>query len=207
MYPFSTQKFTSLDEDSVNGKSFWGDIVKRICSGDAPFGTRIEEHQLIFKDSSLDLFTISVEDLIHFFETEVGLKLQFMYFASWKEIKKKVIKDNIIQDFVNRCKLDLNLTLDQSNFLFSLIHLYLTLKKIMPEDIVLKNGFKGSEYKHTYIHEIRGLHSSNGNIFFDSSSFSDVEDDADVADEDEIVTNHDLGENEEEEDYLTEEDG
>ena len=206
-YPFLLQQnnLSFLDENEINGKSFWNDISKRICSGDAPFGTQIENHQLIFKENRLDLFTTSMQEIVSFFQDCVGVRLRFMYFSTWKEIKKKVIKDNIIQEFVNRCKTDLNLNSEQNNFLFSLIHLYLTLKKITSENIILKNGVGDSVFKHTFINEIRGLHFVNGQLYFDPNIISDVKEEDD---EDDCISNHDdiIPENEEDEDLVVSDD-
>ena len=60
-------------------------------------------------------------------------------------------KKQSIHDFVNRFQCENKLTTAQTNYLSSMIHLYITLKKFTHEDIVL------SVEPYTHIKTIRGL--------------------------------------------------
>ena len=104
---------------------FWKIVLERIAIGDAPFGTHINNHTLVCskkgkheeQTTQLPLQTCSVTQAVHFFEHTIGLKLQYVYFDSWKEIKRKVIKDNLIQDYVLRFQKEYSLNTQQTNYL------------------------------------------------------------------------------------------
>lgn len=131
--------------------SFWNLILERVSIGDAPFGTKIVNDQLHFKKKFLDLYESNAEEVIEFFKENVGLQLQYVYFSSWKEIKRKIIKDNLIQDYVTRFQKENELNNTQANYLSSMIHLYITLKKITHKDIILDTD------PYTHIISIKGI--------------------------------------------------
>ena len=139
-----------LKHNNVN--IFWKTILERISIGDPPFGTKIINDYLFYKKSNIPLKNSNYEQIIEFFKEDVGLKLNYVYFQSWKDIKRKVIKDNLIQDFVNRFQKENNLSISQGNYLSSMIHLYITLKKFTHEDIIL------SITPYTHIKFIKGLY-------------------------------------------------
>jgi hypothetical protein len=147
---------------------FWKTILERIAIGDAPFGTQIANHILTFsKKGKIDtpsqelvLQTSSIPQVVSFFENIVGLNLQYVYFNSWKEIKRKVIKDNLIQDYVLRFQKEYKLNTHQTSYLSSMIHLYITLKQITPEDILLETVYTNPNYSYlrTRIKTINGVY-------------------------------------------------
>lgn len=143
-----------------NVSIFWKTILERISIGDAPFGTKIIDNNLFYKKKCIPLKNCNYLEVVEFFKEDVGLRLNYIYFNSWKEIKRKVIKDNLIQDYVNRFQKENNLSVLQTNYLSSMIHLYITLKKFSCQDIIL------SIDPYTHIKNIKGLHyDSNTNEF------------------------------------------
>ena len=83
-----------------NVSIFWKTILERVSIGDAPFGTKIIDNNLFYKKKYIPLKNCNYLQVVEFFKEDVGLKLNYIYFNSWKEIKRKVIKDNLIQDYV-----------------------------------------------------------------------------------------------------------
>lgn len=142
---------------------FWKTLLERISIGDAPFGTQIVNHSLLYErkgmssKQELPLKTSSISQVISFFEDVVGIKLTYVYFDYWKDIKRKVIKDNLIQDYVNRFQREYNLDVQRSNYLYSLIQLYITLKRITPSDIELEKTIH-RQYPCTQIKSITGIY-------------------------------------------------
>lgn len=161
-------------------------LLERVAIGDAPFGTHIYEDELRFRKCSLNLMTSSAEEVVSFFTDAVGLALQYVYFESWKDIKRKVIRDNLIQDFVLRVQQRFELPSHETNRLFSMIHLYVTLKKIQPHEIVLET------YPHTHIKTIHGLMVHNKRVSHRMASeqqhFDLEEDEEDGGPEDDVMS-------------------
>lgn len=164
---------------------FWKVLLERVSIGDAPFGTQILNHDLIYtnkrhkeSNAELSLKTSSSPQVIQFFKDIVGLNLQYVYYDSWKEIKRKVIKDNLIQDYVCRFQKEYQLTTQQASYLSSMIHLYLTLKRITPSDIVLETIRMANGYVCTQIKSINGIYYStqdNTVKFSTEHEYSDIE--------------------------------
>lgn len=138
-------------DKNVKLNLLWGTILERVSIGDNPFGTKIIDDKLVYKKSELYIPNCHSNDIIKFFTDVVGLQLKFIHFESWKAIKKKCIKDNLIQDFVYRFQKENNLNSHKTNYLQSMIHLYITLKKIDVSDIILET------IPHTHIKAINGL--------------------------------------------------
>jgi hypothetical protein len=152
-----------------NPTLFWRLILERISIGDSPFGTQIINHSLIYTRRSrsdltrkeIPLKHTTASEVISFFQQTVGIQLEYVYFNSWKDIKRKVIKDNLIQDYVIRFQREHQLSTQQTNYLSSLIHLYITLKRITPEDIKLEIVESNKQYPCTRIKTISGIYYSN----------------------------------------------
>lgn len=159
-YPQILKKINQITFDNPYNACFWKSIIERVSLGDAPFGTSIFDHHLKFRKSQIDLLSIEATELIDFFIEQVGLKLEFISFQSWKEIKKKIIKDNLIQDFVYRKQEQFQLDSSKTARLLSLIHLYITIKRILPSEIHLKT------YPHMFIDEIDGIEFKQGNFVY-----------------------------------------
>ena len=150
LYPNLLQPFV-LEVPNPFATDFWRNVLERLAVGETPFGTSVMDNHLTFKKHSLDLCECSARDVIDFFTDTVGLSLEFVHFASWKEIKRKVIKDNLIQDYVMRSQQHYQLTTTDAQRLLSMIHLYLTIKRILPSEIHLET------YPQMYIQAIDGI--------------------------------------------------
>ena len=163
-----------LREKNVNNNNlkniFWNIILERLSIGDAPFGTRIVDNFLWFRKKSISLEEGQISDIMNFFKEEVGLQLQYVYFSSWKEIKRKIIKDNLIQDYVGKFQKENNLNMNQTNYLSSMIHLYITLKKITHQDIILNTN------PYTHITQIKGIiyDKNTDNIIFEPDNLHSI---------------------------------
>lgn len=143
---------------------FWVSILERISINDAPFGSKIYSDKLIYYDEHIDLLKCTSDDIVNFFVNKIGINLTYIHFESWKDIKRKTIKDNLIQDYVQRLTFEYNLSQSKTNYLLSMIHLYITLKKITPDEIILETNYIDN-FKRTVIKKINGI-SINGDIFF-----------------------------------------
>ena len=167
-----------------NVEPFWKHILERVSIGDTPYGTRLVQDVLVFQNQQLPLKNSNYEQVIEFFKHTVCLDLQYIHFEHWKDIKRKSIKDNLIQNFIQRFSLKHNLNTNQSEYLLSLVQLFITLKKITPNDILLETDIVG-EHKHTFIKSIVGLSYQNDTIIFNPNH--EVEELSDSSDEEEFV--------------------
>ena len=182
---------------------FWKTILERLSIGEAPFGTQIVNHSLVYSPKGmhakeeLSIKTSTIPQIISFFENVVGIKLTYIHFDYWKDIKRKVIKDNLIQDYVNRFQREYDLDVQHSNYMFALIQLCLTLKRITPDDIELEKAVR-AQYPCTQIKSIAGIYYcpiekqvkfSPGHAM---SITSDEEDESLSDEEEESLTNEDL---------------
>lgn len=150
--------YPELLQHNVKLNPVWTNIIERVSIGDTPFGTHIFNNTLYYKQHSISLLNCGISDLVNFFVEYVGLKLEYIHFDKWKEIKRKIIKDNLIMDFVTRMGTIYSLDSSQCRYLLSLIHLYITLKKITPNDIILEiDTSEQCPYPHTYIKSINRL--------------------------------------------------
>jgi hypothetical protein len=165
---------------------FWKTILERVSIGEAPFGTRISNDHIIFKHTHLPLKNSTDEKIIEFFKYTVGLDLQYIYFSHWKDIKRKTIKDNLVQNFIYRFGQKHDLNVKQTDYLMSMIQLFITLKKITPNDILLETDFTQGEYPHTYIKAINGLSYQNETIIFNPNH--EYESDSDSSEDDLLAT-------------------
>jgi hypothetical protein len=143
-----------------NIQPFWINILERLSIGDCPFGTNISNGILKYKQNQINLIDTTPCKIIEFYKDIVGLNIEYIFFKNWKDIKRKTIKDNLIQDFIKRKQVEWNLSQEQTNKLHSTIHLYLTLKFIQPEHVQLIVD------KQTYIESIQGFEFTNGNFTF-----------------------------------------
>lgn len=143
-----------LDEREV---CFWKKILERLSIKDAPFNTEIKNNYLYYNNKHISLLNSKDIDVIQFFMNVVGTKLIFVNYYSWKNIKKKTTKDDLIYSFVLEKKKQYNLDLKEHNKLLSFIHLNITLKLITNENIILKVD------RHTYIENINNLYIEKNN--------------------------------------------
>lgn len=187
--------YPNLLKYHVKTNPIWMSILERISIGDAPYGTHIYNGILYYNQHNIQIAESKAEDVLAFFIEHVGIKLNYSHFNSWKEIKRKVVKDNLIMDYVSRTTDEYQLVLSQSKYLLSLIHLYITLKKITPNDIILDtSSTKDNENIHTFIKSINGLMINgtwpNIKIYFETVTATDdiIEDDEDSVDYEEPET-------------------
>jgi hypothetical protein len=131
--------------------TFWKTVLERVSIGEAPFGTYRVQNRLVYRKTYIALEEATEDEVVDFFATQVGLRLQYVHYASWKEIKRKVIKDNLIQDFVSRSQVEYDLGAHEAQQVLSMIHLYLTIKRILPHEIHLET------YPHMHIVSIEGI--------------------------------------------------
>lgn len=147
-------------KDLKETQPFWINILERLSIGDCPFGTSLKQHNLIYRQHTLSIEHSTPQHIIEFYKEIVGLNIQYVFFTSWKDIKRKVIRDNLIQDYIKRTQIEWELSQEKTNQLSSCIHLFLTLKKIVPDDICI-------EYKtNTYIQNIDGFIFKKGDFVF-----------------------------------------
>lgn len=170
IYP-NLLKNVSLLENYLDKREicFWKKILERLSICDTPFNTEIRNNRLYHKDNSISLTTSKESDIIQFFRDVIGMKLTFINYYSWKNIKKKSTKDDLIYSFVMCKKKQYNLSTKEHNILLSFIHLNITLKLITHENIILKvDG-------HTFIENINNLYiekNDNGmNVYLGSVIF------------------------------------
>ncbi len=144
-------------------------------------------------------------DVLSFFEKVVGLQLQFVTYESWKEIKRKIIRDNLIQEFALRSQREHGLDAAETHRLISLIHLYVTIKKILPQEIQLATH---PTLHHMYIQAIDGLRFLHHRVVYvalEDRSVDESESDSDAEeeiDDQQSVTSNPLVSDEEEDDSI-----
>jgi hypothetical protein len=143
-----------------NIQPFWINILERLSIGDCPFGTNISNGILKYKQTQINLIDTTPCKIIEFYKDIVGLNIEYIYFKTWKDIKRKTIKDNLIQDFTKRKQSEWDLSQEQTNKLHSMIHLYLTLKFIHSDHIHLIVD------KQTFIDYIQGFDFTYSNFTF-----------------------------------------
>lgn len=147
--------------DGENGdlQPFWRDVLERIGKKDPPFNTYIRGNFLFSKDSQyfIDISVSSSRELIQFFESKIGLKLEVVKSENWKDLRKKAVRDKTICDFAYRMKDTYDLSEEITQQLMSQIHLDISLKKITSDDIIFMEESNGS------IDFIQGFEFEEGN--------------------------------------------
>ena len=160
--------------------TFWENVFEDLAYGKTPYGTYISKDFLCCSYQKKD-FTYKIErkDAKHVYDevhnllvTKLGLfspqervrqKKVFdeyedsMKFSrdSWSSIRKKSIKELLIELFVARMKKKHALTLKQSRHLLSVIFMAMVFKVITSDDI---------EYKEGLVQSINGIEFSQGKV-------------------------------------------
>ena len=160
--------------------TFWENVFEDLAYGKTPYGTYISKDFLCCSYRKKD-FSYKIErkdakqvyDEVHnLLVTKLGLfspqervrqKKVFdeyedsMKFSrdSWSSIRKKSIKELLIELFVSRMKNKYGLTLKQSRHLLSVIFMAMVFKVITSDDI---------EYKEGWILSINGIEFSQGKV-------------------------------------------
>ena len=161
---------------------YWENIFENLAYGIAPQGTFISKNYLVctIKDKQ---FSYKIErkdpeilynDIYTLLTTKVCLlsvvdKKKTLYFqptqvwTTWSEIRKKNIKNALIEAYVMKMKNQYNLSIENTRKLFSLIHMGLLLKSILPKDIKLQDN---------RISEIDGLDLSKDCVNFSKNLYN-----------------------------------
>lgn len=176
--------------------AFWKSVLERVSIGEAPFGTHRVQDRLVYRKTHITLEDATQDEVVDFFVSQVGLRLQYVHYATWKEIKRKVIRDNLIQDFVTRSQNEYGLESHETQKLLSMIHLYLTIKRILPHEIQLET------YPHMHIVAIEGITFKAGRYTYTpladrENGLSDAESEEELLDTESLVSEEDLVLNEE----------
>ena len=143
---------------------FWQNIFEDLAYGKSPYGTYFYKNFIIcsYKDKEFnykietDEPSVIYKDLYQLFTQKLGLlsnkekiknKLDFFKYENdlkkssetWKTIRKKNIKDVLIERYVIDNKKKYNLTIKQGKYLLSLILTCIIFKIILPTDILYDN--------------------------------------------------------------------
>jgi hypothetical protein len=159
---------------------FWKNIFEDLARGKAPYGSSINKNFLTsnYKDKEFsykidtndpqklhntiyNLLTKKVgifskkekiEKKIEFYDYEKQLKNKI---TNWKSIKKKNIKDMLLERYVINKKKQFDLTTKQSKYLLSLINICMIFKVITVDDITYENNritnIKGIKFTKNHI--------------------------------------------------------
>lgn len=162
---------------------FWKKVFENLAYGEAPKGVTLEQNRLCSKKKEFD-YSFSEKDpdqicqeLVNIFSTTFGLKVksdlsrkkeifeQFQKTNSsrkeedvWGKIKKRSLKENLLQDFVLEMGKKYSLSLEQKRKLHFFLSAGLTFKIFQSSDIQMKNGI---------IESVRGVEFQPGQLFID----------------------------------------
>lgn len=146
--------------------SFWENIFEDLAYGKAPYGTYISKDFLCCSYKKQE-FSYKIEkkeskilysEVYKLLKTKLGLLsreeklkknkdfdiyekgLKDSRTKNWTDIRRKNIKDLIIELFVARMKTTYNLTIKQARYLLSLIYISLIFKVLLAKDINYSDG-------------------------------------------------------------------
>jgi hypothetical protein len=144
---------------------FWENVFEDLSYGKAPFGTRINKNSLTcnFKDKEFNYriekkdAEVLYNDIYHLLTTKLGIMSQYDKIKkkidfeniendlkdnqkNWINIRKKNIKDLLIEKFVIDKKKEFNLSSAQSKLLLSKIFTGIIFKILKNKDIIFENG-------------------------------------------------------------------
>jgi len=163
---------------------FWQNVFKDLAYGKPPYGTYISKDSCLCCSYKKKEFAYKIErkdpqvihdEVYHLLTTKLGLlsqteraekrqAFQLMeketrdMMQSWSSIRKKNIKNLLIEQYVIRMKEKHNLTIRQARSLLSVISVALVFKAITNKDI---------EYEDGKIERIHGISFSDGNVSLD----------------------------------------
>lgn len=168
--------------------SFWKNIFENLAYGQSPNGTYISNNFLrcSYKNKSFsykiedkndkklyeeikNLFQIKLDirsDCDKAFIIEKCLKEMKESISSWKNIKKKNIRDVIITEYVLKMKKKYNLSLEQSKKILSFVYLSMIFKTIKTSDI------KYNDYE---IQSVKGIKFDNQTFSYDNDIYNNFE--------------------------------
>jgi len=185
--------------------SFWESIFEDLSYGITPYGTYISKNFLCCSYKNRE-FSYKLErkdpkvlynDIYNLLSEKVGIlsqkekqkqKLQFQEVEKtirnsrqkWSDIKKKNIKDLLIERYVLEKKSEYNLNIKQTKFLLAIISFALVFKIIINKDIQYEDdkitNIEGVEFTNENIilkKNIFDIHSSNISINYPKKKLSD----------------------------------
>jgi hypothetical protein len=165
---------------------YWENIFESLAYGVCPYGTYISKDFICCsykkkefsykidnnKDPELiynELYNLLTEKL-GLISQEEKLRKKNDYNQNeninkdnWNDIRKKNIREILIELYVLKVKNKYNLSFNQIKYLFSMISIGLMLKIILSKDIIIKNGM---------IDKIEGINFENGRIIFDKNFYN-----------------------------------
>jgi len=173
-------------------EKFWSDIFEDLAYGITPYGTYISKEFFCCSYKTKE-FSYKIEnknpetlykEIYNLLANKLGLlshqekikkKIVFQNIENtisesrkcWANIKKKNIKEILIEQYVISMKQKYNLSIKQSRYLISLIFIAMIFKVINTKDIIYENG---------KIEKIEGIEFSNKNVVLDRNIYdSEIE--------------------------------
>lgn len=158
---------------------YWKCIFEDLAYGRAPYGSNInkgfiysnykgkefsykieEKDSLLIYEELRNIFTkkLNLQSIEDKSKNKIDIQEDNIISMDWNTIKKKNIKDYVIEDYVITMMKQFSLTLKQVKKLLSIINIGLTFKKIINEDIVFDKG---------KIREIKGISFQNKQIQYE----------------------------------------
>ena len=176
-------------------ESFWKHIFEDLAYGKTPYGTYITKDFLCCKYKSKE-FSYKIEnkdveilynDIYNLLSNKFGLlseneqfnkRIKFHSVAdniiesrnSWSNIRKKNVKDLLLELYVLNMKRKYNLSIKQGKYLRSLIFIGLVLKVFTSKDIIYDNNeikdIKGIEFENNKIIVKKKMYDITNNIIY-----------------------------------------
>jgi len=173
--------------------NFWKNIFEDLAYGKTPYGTYINKdflccsyknkefsYKIERKDSKIiydDIYNLltnklgilsrkeKVKKLVAFHKTETRIK---EFRQEWGNIRKKNIKDLLVEKYVIDMKNKHNLTIKQTKYLLSVLFMAIVFKVITSKDIDYSDGkiknIDGIEFSKKKIILKRNIYTTKGNI-------------------------------------------
>ena len=172
VYPFLIE-CCNFTEDK-----YWKNIFEDLAYGLTPYGTYINKDFLtcnykdkeftykIQKKDSRELYeditlilrkklNLMSKDEILKKKNELAINQKELIFDDWSNIKKKNLKEILIEKYAIEMGKKHNLTLKETKYLVSIIFIAFIFKALFPNDIIMKNG---------KIENINGIEFENGKV-------------------------------------------
>ena len=158
---------------------YWKSIFEDLAHGISPYSTYINRDVIMcnYKDRE---FAYKIQrkptdtlynEIFDLFKKKLGLLSPSEILSNrndmnyddvvcndWSLIKKKNIRETLVERYVIEMKNKFALTIQQAKYLNDIIFLSLVLRVLVPSDIIIKNGM---------IESVNGVHFETGKITFD----------------------------------------
>jgi hypothetical protein len=173
VYPFFIECFKHISDP------YWKSVFEDLSRGVSPYSTYITKDVITcnYKDREFAYriqrkpSDILYEEIVTLFKTKLGMMSPSEILTNkndmiqsgdiyndWSLIKKKNIKETIIERYVIDMKNKFSLSIQQAKYLIDVIFLSLILRVINPSDIHIAKGT---------ISEINGIHFDVGKVYMD----------------------------------------